>query len=206
VSVSSNSVSSPPGPIGLGLVVLVVGPSGAGKDAILREVQSRLAGNSRFVFPRRIVTRQASAAEKNDAVSSDEFELLLRQGALALNWEAHGLRYGLPAEMDAAVHRGCTVVFNGSRQVVAAARARYACAVVYIDAPPQLRAQRLAARSREQAHEIGARLQRAVAGFDASQADLVIDNGGSLATASERFAIWLLQLPQQGVGVPTPSS
>ena len=191
-SASSSSVSSPPGLIGPGRIVLVVGPSGAGKDAILREVQSRLAGSPSFVFPRRLVTRASNADEHNKTVSAEEFETLVRQGALALHWSAHGLRYGLPATLADAIGRGCSVVVNASRQVVAAARGRYPCALVYIDAPLWLRAQRLAARNRERAKDVAARLERVVEGFDASQADLLIHNNGSLPEASQCFASWLM--------------
>jgi ribose 1,5-bisphosphokinase len=138
-SASYNTAAPDAWPIGPGRVVLVVGSSGAGKDAILHKVRMLLATDGRFVFPRRIVTRAPSTAEDNQAVSADEFEFLVRQGALALTWNAHGLRYGLPLDVDDAVRRGCTVVFNASRQIVTAARSRYFCAVVYIDAPVSVR-------------------------------------------------------------------
>jgi phosphonate metabolism protein PhnN/1,5-bisphosphokinase (PRPP-forming) len=169
-----------------------VGPSGAGKDAIIGVVRERLAQDPRFLFLSRIVTREPSAAERHHTVTADEFEVLVQRGALALHWHAHGLRYGLPAAMDAAVQRGCTVIFNASRQVIPAAKSRYACAVVYIDVPLHVRAQRLATRSREHADDIAARLERVVAGFNPCEADLVIDNSGSLAAAAERLARWLL--------------
>ena len=44
---------------GAGRLVLVVGPSGAGKDSVLRHAGERLAGASRFVFPRRVVIAAA---------------------------------------------------------------------------------------------------------------------------------------------------
>jgi ribose 1,5-bisphosphokinase len=178
--------------LGPGRVVLVVGPSGAGKDAIIGVVRERLAQDQRFLFPSRIVTREPSVAEQHDTVSSDEFQALVRRGALALHWSAHGLNYGLPSAVDAAVQRGCTVVFNASRQIIPAAKARYACAVVYIDAPLHMRAERLAARSRERADNIAARLARNVSSFAPSEADLLIDNSGTLADAAEHLAGWLL--------------
>ena len=190
----SSAGASTPGAarLGPGRVALIVGPSGAGKDAIIGVVRARLARDHRFLFPSRIVTREPSAAEQNDTVSSEEFEALVRRGALALHWSAHGLNYGLPAAMDAAVQRGCTVVFNASRQIIPAAKSRYVCAVVYVDAPLHLRAERLAARSRERADDIAARLARKVSSFAASEADLLIDNSGTLADAAERLAGWLL--------------
>lgn len=190
----SSMKGADPSRLGPGRLVLVVGPSGAGKDAIIGVVRDRLAMDRRFLFPSRIVTREPSAAEENKAASPEEFERLVRMEALALHWSAHGLRYGLPAAMDDAVRRGHTVVFNASRQVIADAKARYACSVVYIDAPLHVRAQRLAARSRESAEDIVARLERVATGFDARDADIVIDNSGGLAEASERLTRSLLAL------------
>lgn len=39
---------------------------------------------------------------------------------------------------------------------------------------------------------IASRLRHTVAGFEANQADLVIDNSGSLEDASKRLTRWLL--------------
>jgi len=54
--------------------------------------------------------------------------------------------------------------------------------------------QRLATRNREPAHDIAARLARIIPGFDAIQADLKIENTGSLAEASELFVTLLSQM------------
>lgn len=178
--------------IGPGQVVLIVGPSGAGKDAILREVRGRLSGDARFVFPRRVVTRQPDAAEGHDAVTLADFQSRLRRGAFALYWQAHGLHYAIPAQIDDAVRGGSSVVFNTSRRVTPSARVRYAnAAVVLIDAPLHVRAERLAARDRERADEIADRLERFVPDFSTADADLVIENAGSLRAAVDLLAGWL---------------
>jgi ribose 1,5-bisphosphokinase len=135
----------------------------------------------------------SSADEHNEPVSEEEFATLERHGALALHWNAHGLRYGLPASVDAAIGKGCSVVVNASRQVLAAARKRYACALVYVDAPLSVRAQRLAARKRERAEDIAARLERVVEGFDPNTADLIIHNDGTLSEAAQRLVSWLFE-------------
>lgn len=179
----------PPGP---GRVTLVVGPSGAGKDAILQCVRERLAQDPRFEFPRRIVTRAASAAEDHDVISPDAFDARRKSGGFALHWQAHGLSYGISSQMDDAVRQGITVVFNASRQVVAEARSRYACFVVLVDAPQHIRAQRLANRNRERSAEVSARLERVVASFSAHDCDFAIDNSGTLSQASEQLTQWLL--------------
>jgi ribose 1,5-bisphosphokinase len=182
--------------IGPGCVVLVVGPSGAGKDALLAEARSRLAHDGRFLFPRRVVTRAADGSENHVSLSWAAFDEVARHGGFALHWHAHGLRYGIPAEADAAARAGRTVVFNASRQIVAAARGRYAAtAVVMIDAPVEVRAARLAARNRERAEQVLSRLGRVVPGFSPEQADLVIDNSGGLDSSARHLVEWLHALP-----------
>jgi ribose 1,5-bisphosphokinase len=85
-----------------------------------------------------------------------------------------------------------TVVLNASRQVVQAARARYAAiAVVIIDAPAEIRAARLAMRNRERAEQVLARLGRVVTAFSAAEVDLTIDNCGALEDAAGRLVQWL---------------
>jgi ribose 1,5-bisphosphokinase len=167
-------------------VVLVVGPSGAGKDTLLRLVRGRLAGNDWFLFPRRTVTRPADASEDSASVSATAFEEGAKSGAFVLYWQAHGHHYGIPAETDVAVRAGKTVVLNVSRQVIPTARRRYAATVVIVvDAPIEARAARLAARDRESPEEVRARLERVAPGFDPSEADLVVDNSGAPEPAAE---------------------
>ncbi len=169
------------------MLVLVVGPSGAGKDTLINGAREVLAGDARFVFPRRVVTREAvTAVEDHDSVTPTEFALQEANGAYALSWEAHGLRYGLPAHIVGDIDAGRVVVMNGSRAMVAAARGKFpGTAAVLIEAAPAVRAARLAGRGRESAGEIEARLAREVS---APLPDAVrVDNSGALADGLSRF-------------------
>ena len=77
-----------------GRLVLVVGPSGAGKDTLIAAGRAALGEDPRFVFPRRVVTRPAVAAlEDHESVSPEAFAAARQAGAFALDWEAHGLCY-----------------------------------------------------------------------------------------------------------------
>jgi ribose 1,5-bisphosphokinase len=142
-----------------GLLVLVVGPSGAGKDTLLAGAREALAGDARFRFVRRVITRPAEAGgEAHEAVSEQEFATRV----FALSWRAHGLAYGIPADIREDVARGLVVVVNVSRSVIARAVERFPVRVLEVSAPAAALAARLTARGREGAEDTAERLARSV--------------------------------------------
>lgn len=156
--------------------VLVVGPSGAGKDTLIRMAREALAGEPGIVFPQRIVTRPPSADEDNAPIDDDAFARAEAEGRFALSWRAHGLGYALPAHCGRLARSGRVVVSNVSRRIVAEARSRYpGTRVVKITAPPEVLARRLAARARAQDGDLSARLARQAS----VEPDLTIDNAGA---------------------------
>ena len=169
------------------MLVLVVGPSGAGKDTLINAAKAALAEDTSFVFPRRVVTRQAVASlEDHDSVSEEDFAKAEAAGAYALSWSAHGLRYGLPASLSADLAAGKTVVFNASRAMVATAMERFpGTRVILVEATTDVRARRLSGRGRETEAEVAARLTREV---PAALPDAIrIDNSGILDDGIARF-------------------
>jgi ribose 1,5-bisphosphokinase len=172
-------------PIGPGRLVLVVGPSGAGKDTLLNLARAACAGDPGIIFPRRVVTRPASPAEDNAQVTLNAFREALAGGEFAMHWEAHGHRYALPRSIDDDVRAGRTVVFNASRTVIETVRRAYAhVVVVSITAPPNLLAERLASRGRDSDGPIEPRLRRAV---DEAVADATIVNVGAIEPHARRL-------------------
>ena len=171
--------------IGPGTLVLVVGPSGAGKDTLIGLARAHLDGDPRYVFPRRLVTRTADPAlEDHHTHDEAAYADLVAAGRCALHWRAHDLGYALPASVDADIAAGRTVVVNVSRAVVAAAAAKYANLVVaYIDAPRALRAARIGARGREDPASATARAARAVALPDAPHLRILNDGPPETAAA-----------------------
>lgn len=170
-----------------GTLVLVVGPSGVGKDTLISHCRSRLPDDDRVVFPRRAITRTAGDGfEEHDCLSEAAFKEQSANGAFALHWRAHGLRYGVPASIDKHLAAGRTVVVNVSRSVVDAVRQRYRpLIVVSVVARREVVAERLLRRNRETAEDIDRRLARgdvfAVDGPDVVQ----IDNSGPIEAAGE---------------------
>jgi ribose 1,5-bisphosphokinase len=179
--------------IGPGALVLVVGPSGAGKDTLLGAAQEMLAADSVVMFPRRSVTREASAFENNEAVTPAEFARAVENGAYALWWRAHDQGYGISRAIDDEIRLGRTIVINVSRTIIAEARRKYqrAC-VVLITAPAEVLAERLAVRKRDSDGDLGKRLQRAA--LETDDADLVISNVGTIEENARKLAQFITSL------------
>jgi ribose 1,5-bisphosphokinase len=172
---------------GPGQLFLVDGPSGAGKDTLLRHAQKTLQHDPDIVFVRRIVTRPSSAAEDHHSLSPKDFWAAARQGAFALSWNAYGLSYAIPLSVESDMAAGRHVVCNISRSVIPDARARYPRAVVVlVTAPEDVLRARLIARGRASDLDVAARLSRASWFASTLGPDHVIVNVGSIDRGGRR--------------------
>lgn len=164
------------------MIWAVVGPSGVGKDTLMQAVA---AARPDVALVRRVITRAADlGGEAFDAVEEAAFDARLAAGDFALHWAAHGLRYGIPATARAELAAGRLLLFNGSRAMLAEAAQVFAgLRVLHVTARPEVLAARLAARGREGAREIAARLARAEMPLPAGLAVDEIDNSGALEAA-----------------------
>lgn len=159
-----------------GCLVLVVGPSGVGKDTLLGFARARLADRADIVFPRRAITRPTDPTEDHEAL--DETAFAARD--FALSWQAHGLRYGVPRAIETELAADRRVVVNVSRGVLETARRHYPTQVIAITAPLPILAARLARRGRESVDDVARRLARTNAPI---AADAVIANDGTIEVA-----------------------
>ena len=165
-----------------GTLFLIVGPSGVGKDSLLDGAKAELSNDPIYHFPQRFITRpQDAGGEDHIAIELSEFELKRQRGDFALSWNAHGLSYGVPADIAARLERGQQVVINVSRAILDEARRQFSpLVVVSITAPSEVIEQRLMARGRETASEIADRIARAAA-YDVTGPDVVLlSNDASL--------------------------
>lgn len=174
-----------------GLLVLVVGPSGVGKDTLLDAARERLKGAANICFPRRCITRPAgSVGEVHIPVRAEDFGQMARQGAFLLSWKAHDLCYGIPRHVQDDVAEGKTVIVNVSRSVIDDARSLIGhdqVRVLSIRANREVLRKRLEARGREDALDIERRLARASA-YQVDGANIVhVDNDADLETGITRF-------------------
>lgn len=133
-------------------LILIAGPSGAGKDTLIRLAVERLDAGARLHIARRTVTRPPNPFENHASLDLEEFERLERDGYFALSWCAHGLAYGIArTELE---RPDALVVASVSRTAIEYGRALIPDAsVILITAPPEVLAQRIAARGRETSSE-----------------------------------------------------
>ena len=179
------------GRITTGRLVLIVGPSGSGKDTLLTAAASRIGTHPRIRLARRAITRPPGE-EANEGLSEAEFAARDAAGGFALRWQAHGLSYGIPADITADLQAGHLVIANVSRGVVEDAAARFPVTVIEITAPPALRAERLAGRGREDAAAVAERLSRHMP-LPAHLDLQVIVNDGTVEAGATALASCLLR-------------
>lgn len=175
---------------GPGMLILVVGPSGAGKDTLLTLARHVLPPGASLLYAKRLVTRPEAGDEDHLCITEQEFVRGQISGAFALSWRAHGLGYALGPEVKCRLQQGHIVVANGSRATLAQAHRDFPnLRVVLVTAPPQVLACRLAARARENPEDIRERLERP--GHMPVPPDLIIENTGAPQAGAERLAAFI---------------
>lgn len=171
-----------------GTLVVVVGASGAGKDTLMNYAHRLLAGDDRYVFPLRVITRSDQADEVHIVMSEDEFDESLKRGDFAVSWQAHGFRYAIPSTTVDQVNSGKIVIVNGSRSALQQfEKAFVRVHVVEVTARPEILAARLARRGRESKAEIMERLQRVSSHPSYKGVMSVIENNATVEEAGNRL-------------------
>jgi ribose 1,5-bisphosphokinase len=169
------------GRAGGGVFIAIAGPSGAGKDSLIRGAQRHFGSSADVVFVKRVITRPPDAFEDHEPATPLRFRLMAEEGAFALWWEANGRKYGLPRTLDADLARGAVAVANVSRDVLPEVRARFPrCLVVHLTASVDVLRERQSARGRDGESDQSERLARSMLLEQTVEADIRIENNGAL--------------------------
>ncbi|MEP4036548.1 phosphonate metabolism protein/1,5-bisphosphokinase (PRPP-forming) PhnN [Pseudophaeobacter sp.] len=182
-----------------GPVIAVVGPSGVGKDSLM---EALVAAVPDLHLMRRVITRAPEAGgEDYRAVSEEVFLDLVAAEKFALHWAAHGLRYGIPHQIEDLRKNGQGVLVNLSRAVLLQAQETFGDLIVLsVTTRPEVLAERLTKRGREDHAEIQRRLARARQPLPAGLRRLhEIDNSADLqrAVAAARAVIYPAATPER---------
>ena len=149
----------------LGFILVVTGPSGAGKGTL---VEHLLKQRPDCVFSVSATTRPRRATEADGReyffLTQDDFLARAEQGFFLETAEVHGNLYGTPAKpMETALADGHDILLDIDTQGAAQLHARYPEAVLVFIVAPSMREleQRLRERRSDGEREIARRLARA---------------------------------------------
>ena len=202
MNVSDSSSQKPPP-----LLIVLSGPSGVGKDAVL----SRMREQSKpFHFTVTATTRPRRKAEEDGVdyvfVSSEAFERMIEEGEL-LEWaEVYGNLYGVPkAQVVGALRAGRDVIIKIDIQGAATIKKLAPDGVFIFLAPPNMEelAHRLSQRMTESAEALQIRLRTAEAEMEETpRFDYVVTNhrdriDDTVAEIEEIVALERLKMPNR---------
>jgi ribose 1,5-bisphosphokinase len=185
-----------------GPLIYVMGPSGAGKDAVMERARHMLSIDDPVVFAHRYITRPAEAGGENHiCLSLSEFARRHAWGLFAFHWQAHGNEYGIGIEINAWREAGLAVVVSGSRehfQILGGIDQE--TIPVLITAPAERLQERLLKRGREDAAASAARLQRGTALHVAATNLVTIVNDGAVDEAADALVRLLARFRRSPAG------
>jgi len=137
-----------------GRFIGVVGPSGAGKDSLIDAARRHFGEHGPVRFVTRAITRsQDAGGEAYAALSEAELQARAAAGGFTLHWQAHGLSYGIPIDIEETLALGRSVLVNLSRSVIDDIRTRFPNRLILVvTASPDILAQIIAI---DHAHQCG---------------------------------------------------
>jgi guanylate kinase len=149
------------------LVIVVSGPSGVGKDAILNRMKER---KYPFTFITTVTTRRQRSSERHEVdyhfISRDEFQQLLKEDGLLESASVYGNWYGVPkAPVKEALAQGRDTIIKVDVQGAANIKKILPEAVFIFILPPSMLelSHRLTQRCTETVADLSTRLKTAEA-------------------------------------------
>lgn len=163
-------------------VILIVGPSGAGKDTLLKAARTQFRDRTKVRFEKRYITRASDDNEENFVLSIDTFKKRLDKGFFEFTWQAHGLHYGIQKDTR---YKGIRVISTSRSKVGYCMETFHRCQVIYVGASKDILYKRLRERGRESILDIEKRINQ-------SSPTLIepytyFDNGSDLRDTVPRF-------------------
>lgn len=184
-----------------GVLFLLIGNSGSGKDSILNEVLSSWPQNYIPIkVPQRYITRPSHKTEPFISVSPEDFIKMKNNHEFSLTWHIYDLDYGVPKLVEKWLSDGFIVIINVSRTIILEARQKFPdLKVIFVKVPYEITLARVKSRGREAEDEeiFKERVKRAKLNQNFPDADIIIDNSGDLQIAVKSFREYLLSFAQK---------
>lgn len=167
-------------------IILIVGPSGVGKDTLIKNIKDNIDAN----FVKRYITRVPSKDELNYFIDKRAFELLKENNFFISTWEAHENRYGISKSQ---IKEGLNII-SISRGAIKDFENFYSdITTIEVTLPKNILYERLKNRGREDEKAIQKRLNRS---YDEIQSKCLIQfmNNEPIDKSSKKFLELLLKI------------
>lgn len=164
-------------------IILIVGPSGVGKDTLLRAARKKLKENECFNFVKRYITRKPDSNEKNFYLKDKAFFLLKQSSYFLSSWEAHDNYYGIAKE---CIQPGVNIISTSRGHIKDFEHIFEDVTTVHVTIPKALLLSRLRLRGRESEAQIMARLKRMYDNIEAREC-VEFDNSLSFEESTTAF-------------------
>ncbi|MBM4447913.1 MAG: guanylate kinase [Chloroflexi bacterium] len=158
----SSALSTPKKP----LLIVLSGPSGVGKDALLLRLKEL---NYPLGYITTVTTRSRRAGERNHIdyhfITPQKFQTMIKQGELLEYANVYGNWYGVPkSAVNEALNNGLDTIIKVDRQGAASIKKIVPQAVFIFLMPPSMEelGQRLKRRHTESSFDLDLRMQTAV--------------------------------------------
>lgn len=162
-------------------IVLIVGPSGVGKDTLIKESKKELKKKINYV--KRYITRKPDKNEKNYYVDDFAFEILKHNSYFASTWNAHGNSYGIA---KSSIKAGVNIISISRSKIEDFEKQYENVYTINVTVPKDELRNRLLLRNRESEIEIEKRLNRSYAKIAAKNL-IEFDNSKSIEESNEDF-------------------
>lgn len=162
-------------------IVLIVGPSGVGKDTLLRKLKSRV--NIDINFVNRYITRLPDKNESNYYLDDYAFELLKHNGLFISTWSAHDNLYGIAKN---SIQNGLNIISISRSKIRDFENYIDNVYTINITVPKDILRHRLETRGRENSLEIEKRLNRSYEKIEANRL-IEFDNSKDIETSAKDF-------------------
>lgn len=165
-------------------IVLICGPSGAGKDFLIKEASAYFKDNQKVNFVSRYITRPPDSFEQNYFVCKEGFNTLQKNGFFLIWWESFGNLYGIPKNQ---IKAKCVNFISVSRTVIDFFENNFTdVCTIFVTADFNVIYERLLKRNREDEKIIKKRLERYNLHFNAKN-KVIFKNQGPTEVVKENF-------------------
>ncbi len=164
-------------------VILIVGPSGVGKDTLIRHAKEAFKDNGDFNFVKRYITREPDNNERNFYLKKSAFDVLDENNHFVSKWHAHGNSYAIAKECIASKVN----IISISRSHIKDFEKEFDdVTTIHIIIPEAILLDRLRLRGRESEAQIMERIKRACEKLEGKNI-IEFDNNQKIEKSSKKF-------------------